>query len=55
MEHEVDRLVDADRLRHVVWHERERVVADVLDVRERAAHEVVYAKDAVPALEQVVA
>jgi hypothetical protein len=30
---EVERLVDEERLRHVVRDERERVVVDVLDVR----------------------
>jgi hypothetical protein len=38
-----------------VVDERERVVADVLDVRKRTADEVVDADDAMPALEQVVA
>ena len=52
---EVDRVVDEDRLRDVVWDESERVVMDVLDVRERAADEVVDADDPLAALEQVVA
>jgi hypothetical protein len=52
---EVDRFGDEDRLRDVVVDERERVVADVLDVRKRTADEVVDADDAMPALEQVVA
>ena len=33
MEDEVDGLVDLDVLHHVVIQERERVVANVLDVR----------------------
>ena len=52
---EVERLVDEERLRDVVVDEPERVVADVLDVRERAADEVVDADDALAALEEVVA
>ena len=55
MEDDVDRLVDLDVLDHVVVHERERVVADVLDVRERARLEVVHADDAIPLREQVLA
>jgi len=38
-----------------VVYEGERVVTDVLDVRERAADEVVDADDAVAALEKVIA
>jgi len=53
VEDQVDRLVDEDRLRDVVRKEDEGVVGDVLDVRERAADEVVDADDAVAALEQV--
>ncbi len=49
---EVDGLVDGDRLDHVVVHERERVVAEVLDVLERRDDEVVHADHAVAALEQ---
>jgi hypothetical protein len=55
VEDEVDWLVDADRLGHVVRHERERLVTDVLDVREGAADQVVDAEHTVPSLEQVVA
>ena len=55
VEDEVDRLVDEDRLGHVVRDEAERVVLDVLDVRERAADEVVHADDPLAALQQVVA
>ena len=52
---EVDRVVDEDRLRDVVRDEPERVVMDVLDVRQRAADEVVDADDPLAALEEVVA
>jgi hypothetical protein len=55
MEDVVDRLVDLDRLDHVVVREREAVVAKVRDVRERARLEVVDADDALPLLEQVLA
>ena len=55
VEDEVDRLVDLDVLDHVVVDEREVVVADVLDVRERARLEVVHADHAVALLEQVLA
>ena len=50
--HEVDRLVDPDLLDHVVIHERERVVAQVIDVLERRRLEVVDADHPVPAPEQ---
>ena len=55
MEDVVDRLVDPDRLDHVVVDERERVVALVGDVLERPGLEVVDTDDAVPLLEQVIA
>ncbi len=55
MEDEVDGLLDLDVLDHVVVHERERVVADVLDISERACLEVVYTDNAMPLLEKVVA
>ena len=55
VEDEVDRLVDEDRLGDVVGTNRNASSADVLDVRERAADEVVDADDPVAALEQVVA
>ena len=48
----VDGLVDGDRVDHVVIHERERVVAQVLDVLERRDDEVVQADHPVAALEQ---
>jgi hypothetical protein len=51
----VDRLVDRDVLHHVVVHEGEAVVPEVLEVRERARLQVVDADDAVPLLEQVLA
>jgi hypothetical protein len=43
---EVERLVDRDRLAHVVVQERERVVAQALDVGERPGLEVVETDDA---------
>ena len=49
---DVDWLVHGDRLDHVVVQERERVVAEVVDVRERRDDEVVDAHDPVAALEQ---
>jgi hypothetical protein len=52
---EVDRPRDLDLLGDVVVQERERLVADVLDVPQRAGLEVVDADHAVAALEQVVA
>src|SRR5213076_3135306 len=52
---EVERLVDEERLRHVVRDEPERAVVDVLDVREGAAEQVVDADDAQASLEEVVA
>ena len=52
---DVDRLVDVDVLDHVVVDERERVVANVLEVDERARLEVVDADDPVAPLQQVVA
>ena len=52
VEDEVERLVDRDVLDHVVVHEDERVVSQVLDVRERSGLEVVEADDAMPALEE---
>ena len=52
---EVERLVDKERLGDVVRRRSGTLVADVLDVRERAADEVVDADDAMAALEQVVA
>jgi hypothetical protein len=55
VEHEVDRLVDVDPLDHVVVHERESVVPDVLEVRESARLEIVHADDAMPLREQVFA
>ena len=55
VEKDVDVLVEPERLGQVVVHEHEPVVADVLDVGERAGIEVVDADDAVPALEEMVA
>ena len=49
---EVDRLVDRERLDHVVVHEGERVVSEVVDVLQRRDDEVVDADDPVTALEQ---
>ncbi len=49
---EVERLVDEHRLDHVVVHERECLVAEVIDVLERRDDEVVDADDAMAALEQ---
>ena len=49
---EVDGLLGRDRLDHVVVHEGERVVPQVLDVLERGDDEVVDADHAVAALEQ---
>jgi len=46
----VDGLVDLDVLDHVVVHEGERVVPQVLEVRQRARLEVVDADDAMPLL-----
>ena len=50
--HEVDRLVGHDRLDHVVVQERERVVAQVVDVLERRDDEVVDADHPLAALEE---
>ena len=55
VEDEVDRLVDPDPVDDVLVQEREPVVAQVLDVLERARLEVVDADHPVPLLEQVVA
>ena len=55
VEDDVHGLVDLDVLDHVVVHERERVVADVLEVGEGARLEVVHADDAVALPEQVLA
>ena len=52
VEDEVERLLDRDVLDDVVVQEDEAVVAQVLDVRERARLEVVEAEHAVTALEQ---
>ena len=52
---EIDGLIDLDVLDHVVVQERERVVANVLDVPQRAGLEVVHADNAVTLLEQVIA
>ena len=52
---EVDRLVDLDELGDVVVEEDEALVADVLDVLERARVEVVDADHPVAAPEQVLA
>jgi hypothetical protein len=52
MEDEVDRLLDGEVLDHVVVHVAERVVAEMLDVRERGGLQVVEADHAVAALEQ---
>jgi hypothetical protein len=48
VKHEVDGLVDVDPIHHVVVDEREPVVPDVLEVRERARLQVVHADHAVP-------
>ena len=50
--HEVDRLLGHDRLDHVVVQERERVVAQVIDVLERRDDEVVDADHPLAALEE---
>jgi hypothetical protein len=55
VEDAVDRLFDLDVLHHVVVDEREAVIADVLEIDERARLEVVYADHAVPLREQEVA
>ena len=55
MEDVVDRLVELDVLHEVVVDERERAIANVLDVLERSRVQVVDADHAVAALEQVVA
>ena len=55
MEDEVDRLVQFEVLHQVVVDEREVLVPDVLDVRERARDEVVDADHPQPLSEQVVA
>ena len=55
MEHDVYGLGDLDVVDHVVVHEREGVVADVLEVREGARLEVVHAYDAVILREEVLA
>ena len=52
---EVERLVDLVVARDVDHHEREVVIADVLDVVERARLEVVQADDAMAFLEQAIA
>ena len=49
--HEVERLVDRDRIADVVIDEREPVT-EVLDVRQRPRLEVVEADDAVASLEE---
>ena len=51
----VDRLVDLDALDHVVVHECERVVPEMLEVRERARLQVVDADHALTLLEQMLA
>ena len=51
MEDVVDGLVDLDVLHHVVVHERERFVPEVLEVRQRARLQVVEADDAMPLLQ----
>jgi len=51
----VHRLVELEVLDHVVVDELERVVAQVLEVLQRAGLEVVDADDAVPLAEQVLA
>ena len=53
VEHEVDRLLDVDPLDHVVVEEREAVVADVLEVLERARLQVVDADHPVALRQQV--
>jgi hypothetical protein len=56
VEHEVDVLVDPDRLRDVVVEEAERArVGGVLDVLERARLQVVDADDPVALLQEVIA
>jgi hypothetical protein len=52
---DVDRLVDLEVLDHVVIEEDEVVVADVLDVPQRARQQVVDADHPVALGEQVVA
>src|SRR5205814_5680814 len=55
MEDVVDRLVDLDRLGHVVVEERERLVAQVRDVLERPRLQVVDTDNAVTLVKEVVA
>ncbi|HET8872221.1 MAG TPA: hypothetical protein VFM83_00915 [Gaiellaceae bacterium] len=55
MEDEVDRLANLDVLDQVVIDEEEALVADVLDVLERARVEVVDAQDAMSLRQQVLA
>ena len=52
MEDVVERLVDRDRLDHVVIDEREGVAPQVLDVFQRGDDQVVDTDDAVTVLEQ---
>jgi hypothetical protein len=53
VKHVVDRLVDLDLLHDVAVEERERLVADVLDVLERRRLEVVETDDTMAIREQV--
>jgi len=54
VEHVVDRLGHLEVVDHVVLQEHEALVADVLDVLERAGVEVVDADDAVAVHEEAV-
>ena len=55
VEHEVDRLLDPDRLDHVVVEEVELVAAGVGDVLQRPRLQVVDAEHAMALLEEVIA
>jgi hypothetical protein len=52
---EVSRLIDLEMVDHVAVDEDERVVADVLDVPDRARVEVVHTDDAVACLHRKLA
>ena len=54
MEDQVHRPLDLDMPGHVLVHERELRIADVLDVLERPRVEVVDAHDRMPLFEEVI-